>query len=487
MVSYTSLKCLGLPLLGVSIALAQTREDQIAAALRDQQFGTALNLLGEALKEAPANAQLWIMQGVAYEGKGDAGEALSSFRHALKLSPDNVPALEKAAQLEYDAGSPEGIPLLEHLLRLRPNDLTTHGMLAVLEYQKGDCAAATVHFEKAAALFASKPQALHAWGACLVKLKHFEEADEIFQKSMALNPDDARERQVLASVELMAHHPEQAIATLEPLLAAKPDVLTLELASAANEDLHDTQKAVETLRQAILLDAHNVNLYVDFAALSVTHQSVEVGIDVVNDGINLQPEAAALYFARGVLYVQLADYEKAQADFEKAYELDPEQSLSAAALGLAAIQGSDMAHALAGVEEKLTHKPDDPVLLYVQADILAQEDADPGSLDFQKAMRSAKRAVALRPGLGPAHSVLGKLYLQSGQYADAVAQCRKAFAIDPKDQDALYHLVQALRKAGKNQEIPDLLRQLASLRQQSNRDQREQNRYKLVEGEAEAR
>jgi tetratricopeptide (TPR) repeat protein len=208
---------------------------------------------------------------------------------------------------------------------------------------------------------------------------------------------------------------------------------------------------------------------------------------VVNDGINLQPEAAALYFARGVLYVQLADYEKAQADFEKAYELDPEQSLSAAALGLAAIQGSDMAHALAGVEEKLTHKPDDAVLLYVQADILAQEDADPGSLDFQKAMRSAKRAVALRPGLGPAHSVLGKLYLQSGQYADAVAQCRKAFAIDPKDQDALYHLVQALRKAGKSQEIPDLLRQLASLRQQSNRDQREQNRYKLVEGEAEAR
>ena len=476
-----------LPVLFVTVALAQTREDRIAAALRDQQFATALSLLRDALKEAPANAQLWTMQGVAYEGQGNAGEALSSFRHALKLAPDNVPALEKAAQLEYDAGSPEGIPLLERLLRLRPNDLTTHGMLAVLEYQKGECAAAVVHFEKAAALFESKPPALHAWGACLVKLKRFEEADEVFQKSMALDPGDARERQVLASVELMAHRPERAIATLEPLLTAQRDGLALELASAAYEDLHDTDKAVETLRQAILLDARNVNLYVDFAALSAAHQSVQVGIDVVNDGINLQPNAAALYFARGVLYVQLADYEKAQADFEKAYELDPGQSLSAAAQGLAAMQGSDLAHALAGVEEKLTHKPDDPVLLYVQADILAQEGAEPGSSDFQKAMRSAKRAVALRPALAPAHGVLGKLYLQSGQYADAAAQCRRAIELDPRDQDGLYHLVQALRKSGKNQEIPDLLKQLASLRQQSNRDQREQNRYKLVEGEAEAK
>ena len=487
MFSFSKIKWRALLLLFVSVATAQTREDQIAAALRDQQFGAALNLLREALKDAPANAQLWTMQGVAYEGQGNPGEALSSFRHALKLSPDNVPALEKAAQLEYDAGNSEGIPMLEHLLRLRPNDLTTHGMLAVLEFQKGDCAAATVHFEKAAALLESKSPALHAWGACLVKLKRFEDADEVFQKSVTLNPEDTHERQVLASVELMAHRPERTIATLDPLLAAKQDGLTLELASAAYEDLHDTERAVETLRQAILHDAGNVNLYVDFAALSATHQSFQVGIDVVNDGINLQPSAAALYFARGVLYVQLADYQKAQADFEKAYELDPAQSLSAAAQGLAAMQGTDLPQALRGVEEKLAHHPDDPVLLYVEADILAQEGADPGSPDFQKAMRSAKRAVALRPALGPAHGVLAKLYLQSGQFADAAVQCRKALETDPKDQSALYYLVQALRKARKSDEIPELLRKLATLRQQANRDQREQNRYKLVEGEAVAK
>ena len=486
MLSRPKLRFFALPLLLLSVASAQTRQDRIAAALRDQQFGSALSMLRDALKESPSNAQLWTMQGVAYEGQGDTEQALSSYRHAIQLSPDNIPALQKAAQLEFDAGSPDDIPLLERLLRLHPDDLTSHGMLAVLQYQKGDCAQATVHFQRAAVLFESKAPALHAWGTCLVRLRHYDSAEEVFQKSLALDPGGPRERQILASVQLMAHHPDRALATLQPLLTEKQDALALELASAAYEDLHDTEKAVDTLRQAILLDSRDVSLYVDFAALSAAHQSFQVGIDVINDGITLQPGAAPLYFARGVLYVQLADYQKAQADFEKAYELDPHQSLSVAAQGMAAAQRSDLPQALSGVEEKLAHHPDDPVLLYVQADILTQEGAEPGSPYFQKAMRAAKRAVALRPGLGPAHSVLAKLYLQAGQFADAAEQCRKALEIDPKDQTALYHLIQAMRRDDPNHEIPGLLKKLAALRAEAAENERQQYRFKLVEGGAQS-
>ncbi len=466
---------------------AQTSQDRvkpIVSALRNEQFDRALSLLDPVLKEFPGNAELWTMQGVAYMGVSKNGEALGSFRHALKLAPDSVPPLEKAAQIEYDAGDPAGIPLLEHLLRLRPNDLTSHGMLAILEYQKGECAAAVVHFEKAASLFETKLPALHAYSTCLVKLKRFDQADNLFRKSLALN-DDPRERQILASVQLMAHQPQQAIETLDPLLSANEDAQALELASAAYEDLHDTDKAVDVLRKAILLNPHNVSLYVDFAALSATHQSFQVGIDVVNDGINVQPNAAPLYFARGVLDVQLAAYDKAQADFEKAYDLDPTQSLSVAAQGLAAVQQNDLAHALAGVREKLARQPNDPILLYLEADILTQQGVEPGSAEFQTAMRSAKKAADLRPGLGPAHGVLAKLYLESAQYSEAAVQCRKALEIDPKDQSAVYHLIQALRKSDKNREIPELLKRLASLRQQAVNDEREQYRYKLVEGETE--
>ena len=150
------------------------------------------------------------------------------------------------------------------------------------------------------------------------------------------------------------------------------------------------------------------------------------------------------------------------------------------------MQQNDLTRALTGVREKLTRKPTDPILLYLQADILAQQAVEPGSAEFESALRSAKKAVTLRPTLEPAHSVLGKLYLQAGKYSEAAVQCRKALEINPKDQTALYHLIQALRKTDKKVEIPELLKRLALLRQQATNEEREQYRFKLVEGDAES-
>jgi tetratricopeptide (TPR) repeat protein len=468
--------------------LAQSGDDRTASiimALRQQQYEQALGLLHSALITSPGDAQLWTMQGVAYRGEGKNREALDSFRHALKLAPDNIPSLQGIAEIEFEASNPAAIPVIEHLLRLQPNDQTSHGMLAILDYQRGNCSGAVPHFEKAATLFKSRLPALNAYGTCLVRLKRLEEASGVFGQALDLNPQDRRQRQVLAAVQLMAKDSEKAIATLNPLLSNAADAPTLELASAAYEDAHQTEKAVSTLREAILTDPQNVSLYVDFAVLSATHQSFQVGIDVVNDGIHLLPKAAPLYFARGVLYVQIAEYEKAQADFDMAYELDPNQSLSVAAQGLAAVQRNDLDSALSGVEAKLAHNPNDPIMLYMQADILAQQGAEPGSPEFTKAMSSARKAVEIRPTLGPARSVLAKLYLQSGKYEEAAVECRKALQSDPKDQSAVYHLIQALRKTDKKTEIPDLLKRLAVLRKESVSEEREQYRYKLVEGDSE--
>lgn len=465
--------------------LAQNAEDRIgpiASALQNKEFEKALELLHPALQASPQNAQLLAMQGTAYSGEGHKKEALDSFHGALKISPDYLPALEGVIQIEYEAGSAAAIPLLQHVLRLRPGDQTSHGMLAVLEYRQGNCQAAAEHFEKAGGLFDSQPSALHAYATCLVKLKQLDRAAKIFQRTVALNPDDPRERHLLAAIQIMAQLPQAAIATLGPLLQANhPDAETLELAATAYEGSNDTPQAVSTLRQAILLDPQNVNLYLDFANISYTHGSFQVGVDVISDGMSLQPKAAPLYFARGVLYVQLAENDKAEADFERAYELDPTQSLSAAAQGLAAAQQNDLDRALAKVQASLARKPNDAFLLYLQADILAEKGADPGSPAFQMAMRSAKKAVVLKPTLGPARGVLAKLYLQAGRNQEAVEQCRKALDSDPSDQTVVYHLIQALRKTRNTGEIPDLLKRLATLREQASKKERQLSRYKLVE------
>jgi tetratricopeptide (TPR) repeat protein len=347
-------------------------------------------------------------------------------------------------------------------------------MLAVLAYRQGNCDAATVHFQKAGELIHSQLDALHAYAICLMKLKKTDLAEQVFQRAVSLRPNDPRERQLLAAVQITVRKPKEALATLAPLLeSSSPAVSTLQLASSAYEDTGDTPEAVSTLRQAILSDPHNVSTYLDFANIAFAHESFQVGIDVISEGLRLQPQAAQLYVARGVLYVQLAQYDQAQSDFEKAGQLDPTQSLSAAAQGLAAVQANDPERALATVEAKLAKKPNDPMLLYLQAEVLSQKGAEPGTPEFQLALRSASRAVTLRPALSAARVVLAKLYMQMGQYQKAVDQCRNALAIDPKDQTAVYRLIQSLRKMGNQKELPGLLNRLALLRQQATKEERE--------------
>jgi tetratricopeptide (TPR) repeat protein len=477
---------LGIVLLaGPCLGFSQTREnpiEPISAALRAKEFDKAVELCRAALQTSPNNPQLWTLQGIALASKGNSKEALTAFQEALKIAPNNIAALAGAAQIEYQAGKQSAVPLLNRLLQLRPGDPTANAMLAVLEYRQGNCAAAVPHFDKAGELLDTQLDALHAFATCLVRLKRLDEAASTFQRAVALQPDNPRERQVMASIQLMAHKPQDALATLQPLLEVKDvDANTLQLASRAYEDAKDTPQAVSTLRQALLLDPRNTSLYLDFANICFAHESFQVGIDVITEGLTLQPNAEDLYVARGVLYVQLAKYEEAEADFEKAYELNPKQSLSTAAQGLVAVQTNDLDHALVSVQEKLKRKPNDPLLLYLQADVLSQKGIDPGTPEFDLAMRSAKKAVVLQPTLAAARGVLAKLFMENGQYQEAIEQCRKSLISDPKDQTAVYRLIQALRKTGQTQEIPELLKRLAQLREEATQDERERYRYKLFE------
>jgi tetratricopeptide (TPR) repeat protein len=454
----------------------------ITAALQAGQYDQALEYLKPELAQSPKNAQLWTLQGIAFSGKGDKKEALTAFRRALESSPDYLPALEGAAQIEYEDSGKDAAALLEHILKLRPGDPTSHAMLAVIDYRRGDCATAVLHFEQSGSLLDSEPGALQQYGACLVTLKESEKAITVFQQALAQSTTDAHTRCQLASVQMIAQHPQDALATLQPLLqSGTADADVLELAAAAYEAAENTPEAVRILRQAIISNPQDVDLYVDFATLSLDHQSFQVGVDVITAGLEVEPKAAPLYVARGILYVQLAQYDKAEADFEKADALDPRQSFGSAAEGLAALEENDPGHALIAVREKLAQRPNDPFLLDSEAELLAQSGPAPGSAEFLDAVKSAEKAISLRPSLGTARDLLAKLYLESGQDQAALEQSRKALEIDPKDQTALYHLIQALRKSGQDDEVPDLLKRLAALRMEGTKEENERNRYKLVE------
>lgn len=456
----------------------------IESALRVHDYQHALQLAQSAAQQSPKNPKVWALQGIALSGLGRGHEALAAYNRALAISPDYLPALEGAAELEYQAESKRALPLLERVVKLRPDDPTANAMLGVVKYRQHDCSSAVEHFRVSWQLISSQPAALAQYGTCLMNLDKAEDALPVFQRLLALRPDDSHSRYNLAVVQLAAHNPKEAVETLQPLLSAsQPDAEVLDLASSAYEESGDTPKAVALLRQAIVLDPKKIKYYVDFAAISFTHQSFQVGVDMIDVGLKENPNAAQLFVARGVLLIQLGQYEKAEADFEKASRLDPTQSSGAVAEGLAQMQQSNLDQALTTVRGRLKEHPDDAFLHYLEADILFQKGADPGTPEFKNAIAAASRAEQLRADFVLAYDLLGNLYLKSGEIDKSIVQSRRALAENSSDQEALYHLIQALRQSGKDSkgELPTLVKRLAVLRQQARQAEASGNRYRLYE------
>lgn len=475
--------------LGLTVALWAEAGSvaEIMAALRDHDYTQALDLTRARLKESPKDARLLTLEALALSSLKRNDEALRAFHSALVERPDYLPALEGAAQIEYKTGDPSAAALLDHILKLKPDEQTAHAMRGVIAWKQRDCATAVGHFEQSRDAIASEREALQEYAICLVRLERPADAVPVFRTLAESDPGNKAALYSLASTQLMARAWSDAIATLKPLTTGDhPDARALDLASAACEEMGDTPQAVATLHQAIVLEPRNAALYVDFAQLALTHKSYAVGVDMVNAGLRLLPDSARLYMARGVLEVQLARYDEADADFSRAEQLDPSQALGSTARGLAAAQQNNTDKALATVRSELAAHKSDPFLYYLLAEVLSSRGPQPGTPDFNEAVNAALKAIAMKPDFALARDILSRLYLQAGETGKAIEQCRLALASDPLDATAIYRLMRAVESTGHADpaEIDALLKRFTAVRDKLRQKEDEEIRYQLVEAGA---
>src|SRR6185437_4333360 len=283
-------------------AAAQPSKDganEIVTALRAKNYTAALQLLGPRLHQSPGDAQLWTFEALAYSGLGRKPEALASYRKALKIAPEYLPALEGAAQLEFDSGGSETEMLLKQIVKQVPDDPTAHAMLATLALRRNDCAEAVTQFEQSGPNLESELSAMRDYGICLAKLERYDQAETAFERLIAQPDDDSRDLERLAAIQLVLNRPSDALHTLGPALANHPSAVILAQAAEAYENQKNTPQAVSLLHRAIVENPRATDLYLQFADIAFVHQSFQVGVDMLTAGMKQIPDAAPLYVARG--------------------------------------------------------------------------------------------------------------------------------------------------------------------------------------------
>lgn len=466
---------------GAYLATAQAPQpgaEQVIQMLRAGSFQQALDSADRLLAQTPHDCRILSLRGIALKSMNRGDQAATSFRQALQYCPNDLLALEGAAEVEYARRQPDAEALLKRILAIRPTDETANAMLATLYQAHHQCEAALPHFEAGRALFSSHPGMMQGYAYCLAETSHIQQAADAYRSILSAGPNPMA-RYNLALMQWKLHDAKGALETLQPLLAVDPSEEALALGSRVAEETGDTPRAVELLRKAILKAPRKPDNYLDFAQIAFNHHSFQVGVDMLDAGLKQLPNAAPLYVARGVLKVQLSQSDKAMADFKQAHELEPQLSLAMDAIGIVESQKYKPAAALELFQRQAQLHPNDSLLQYLYAEALAQSDSPESA---QKAIAAAERSVSLESGYAPARDLLAVLWLRVNQPKRALEQAEAALKIQPDDDTALYHVIMARRKLGQTEGLQKLVQQFAAMRSQNAQRKQASRHYVLEEG-----
>jgi tetratricopeptide (TPR) repeat protein len=136
------------------------------------------------------------------------------------------------------------------------------------------------------------------------------------------------------------------------------------------------------------------------------------------------------YFQRAICYERLKQWSKAEPDFLKAMELDPEQPSLLNYLGYSWVdQGQQLDRAMDLIRKAVKLKPDDG--FYV--DSLGWAHYRLG--EYEEAARQLERAVELEPNDPIINDHLGDAYWQVGRRNEARFQWSQALTLKPEPED----------------------------------------------------
>ena len=81
--------------------------DSIRDLIRNERFAAALAECDRELIAAPRSVPILTLKGFALRGAGRMQDSLTAFHQAIKVDPAYLPALQAAAQIEFETRDPQ--------------------------------------------------------------------------------------------------------------------------------------------------------------------------------------------------------------------------------------------------------------------------------------------------------------------------------------------------------------------------------------------
>jgi tetratricopeptide (TPR) repeat protein len=317
----------------------------------------------------------------------------------------------------------------------------------VAAFSRNDLQTARQHFQNVVRLAPETEPGHLMLGFVLAKLGRTTEAIPELEKALALNPNDNDARMNLALAYEQTNSPAKAIphfVKLDEAMRAQGHALPPPALAAYIRALDATKQWSEAnskMLAAVAADPQNADLHDQCGSLYLQQHDWTKAQQQFAEAIRLKPDFATAHLHLG-LALRAAGQMGAGAEFQKAYDLAPQNPAFIAEVASALIATGQSEQAIPILQRALEMSPKSPALMY-QLGLAYQDNGK-----AQDAIPLFRKVVTAEPRNTPALTNLGLALCQVQRARDAVPVLQKAISIAPRDLTARQNLAAAYVNLG---------------------------------------
>jgi len=250
-------------------------------------------------------------------------------------------------------------------------------------------------------------------GYSLLISRKLNEALEIYNKAIKLNPQDA---------------------------------IAYTLRGSAYSSLGEHQKAIRDLTRASQLEPQNPIPYRFMGDINNKLANYSRAIKHYDIAIELEPTSAKLYGNRGISYAAIGNNPRAMQDFDRAIELGLNNYEIYNNRGIALYGLGRYSEAIEDFEKSITLNPKLKSAYFFQGNAFSHLG------DFRQAVKLFDTVIKLDPKFTEAYNMRGISNNKIGNYKQAIKDFNKLITIDPESSNAYTNRGLALQMLGKLKE-----------------------------------
>lgn len=358
------------------------------------------------------------------------GERLASLAEEIDMAELTAAGCRVLREALWQAGEKSlAVEVLRRARELHPQDFDLCFALAVhlelLDEPRWQEAVDT--YRIAYALRPGHDEVLHRWSLALSKLGHYPSAERIARRLSARNLDDAHWLRHVGTAVMDQDRFDEAMEIYDRVLDLDPDDgQTYKVIGSAWASQGKDDEAIESYQQALLVEPWNSEARSNLGNALQRTGHLEEAIECYHLALEAHPDDERFLNNLGFALFERGDVELAIEQYRRALQIEPRDTLVLRNLGTALLRLGDEEEALSTFEQALAIDPQDAGVLNAFGNALSNLGR------LEEAIERYEQVLATDPCDAAAHSNLGVAFVNLGQLEKGADCQRRAIDCDPK-------------------------------------------------------